>query len=211
MLQLGSRALVLGAHIDDEFGCAGTIVRLGEAGVEVHLASFSPATASVPEGFPPDVLSREAVDALAVLGIPLERFRQFDFPVRHFPTHRQAILEELIVLRRELEPDLVFVPATGDIHQDHGVMAAEALRAFKHVTVLGYEMPMNTVTFEHSCFVALEERHLEKKLAHAAAYRSQAFRPYFAPESIRSLATIRGLQINQPAAEAFEVIRMAII
>jgi N-acetylglucosamine malate deacetylase 1 len=211
LLQLATRALVLGAHNDDEFGCAGTIVRLREAGVEVHLAAFSPATQSVPEGFPPDILTRETLDAIAVLGIPAERFRQFDFPVRHFPAHRQEILEELIVLRRDIQPDLVFVPATGDIHQDHHVMAQEALRAFKHITVLGYEMPMNTVTFEHSCFVALEERHLAAKLAHAAAYRSQTFRAYFAPEAIRALATVRGLQINQPAAEAFEVIRMAII
>ena len=211
MLQLGTRALVLGAHIDDEFGCAGTIVRLVEEGVEVHLAAFSPAVESVPEGFAPDVLSHEVFDALDVLGIPHERYRQFDYPVRHFPAHRQEILEELIRLRSDIQPDLVLVPAMADIHQDHGVMAREGLRAFKHVTVLGYEMPMNTVAFEHSCFVSLEERHLEAKLAHAAAYPSQARRPYFEPAAIRSLATVRGLQINQAAAEAFEVIRMAII
>lgn len=211
LLQLGTRALVLGAHIDDEFACAGTIVRLVEEGIEVHLAAFSPAAASVPEGFAPDVLTHEVLDALTILGIPRDRFRQFDFPVRHFPAHRQEILEELVGLRREIQPDLVLVPAMGDIHQDHGVMAHEGLRAFKHVTVLGYEMPMNTVNFEHACFVRLEERHLEAKLAHAAVYRSQASRPYFAPDAIRSLATVRGMQINQPAAEAFEVIRMAII
>lgn len=211
MLQLGTRALVLGAHIDDEFGCAGTIVRLVEEGVEVHLASFSPAVESVPAGFASDVLTREVLDALNVLGIPHERFRQYDYPVRHFPAHRQEILEELVRLRTEIKPDLVLVPAMADIHQDHGVMAREGLRAFKHVTVLGYEMPMNTVTFEHSCFVRLEERHIQAKLAHAAAYASQARRPYFDPNAIRSLATVRGLQINHPAAEAFEVIRMAII
>lgn len=211
MLHIGSRALVLGAHIDDEWGCAGTICRLVENGIEVHLASFSPATISVPDGFPPEALKREALEAIAVLGIPQGRYRQYDFPVRHFPAHRQEILEELVLLRREIEPDLVFVPATVDIHQDHHVMAQEALRAFKHVTILGYEMPMNTVAFEHSCFVRLEERHLDAKLAHAAAYRSQAFRPYFDPEAMTALARVRGLQINQPAAEAFEVVRMAIV
>lgn len=211
MLQIGTRALVLGAHIDDEFACAGTIVRLVEEGVEVHLALFSPATESVPEGFAPDVLTREVFDALDVLGIPHERLRQYDYPVRHFPAHRQEILEELIRLRGDIEPDLVLLPTLEDIHQDHGVIAREGLRAFKHVTMLGYEMPMNTLTFEHVCFVRLEERHLAAKLAHAAAYRSQAQRPYFDPDAIRSLAHVRGAQINQAAAEAFEVIRMAII
>lgn len=182
-----------------------------EAGSEVFLASFSPATASVPEGFPPDVLTREVLDALDVLGIPRDNFRSYDFPVRDFPAHRQEILEQLIVLRREIEPEVVFVPASSDIHQDHQVMAQEGLRAFKYATVLGYEMPMNTITFEHACFVRLEERHVQAKLDHAAVYRSQAWRPYFDPDLIRSLATVRGLQIGQPAAEAFEVIRMAIL
>jgi N-acetylglucosamine malate deacetylase 1 len=211
LLQLGTRALVLAAHIDDESFCAGTIARLHESGVEVHLAAFSPATASVPDGFPPDVLSREVRDAIGILGIPPERLREFAVPVRHFPAHRQEILEELIVLRGEIEPDLVLVPALADIHQDHGVVAREAVRAFKHATLLGYELPMNTMAFQHAAFVRLDERHLEAKLAHAAAYRSQVARPYFAPEAIRALATVRGLQINQPAAEAFEVIRLAII
>lgn len=211
MLQLGTRALVLGAHNDDEFACAGTIVRLVESGVEVHLAAFSPASASVPDGLPPDTVAREALDAIAVLGIPADRLRQYDYPVRHFPAHRQEILEELIVLRREVEPDLVLAPASTDIHQDHAVVSAEALRAFKHATVLGYEMPQNTIAFRHACYVALEERHVAKKLEHAAAYRSQAGRPYLAPDAIRGLATVRGMQINRPAAEAFEVLRMAII
>lgn len=211
MFELGRRALVLGAHIDDEWGCAGTIVRMVESGTEVFLASFSPATASIPDGFEPDALTHEVKDALDVLGIPRDNFRQFDFPVRHFPTHRQEILEALIVLRAEIEPDVVFVPAMSDIHQDHGVMAREGLRAFKYATVLGYEMPMNSIAFKHACFVRLEERHVAAKLAHAAVYRSQSWRPYFDPNLIRSLATVRGLQIGQPAAEAFEVIRMAIL
>lgn len=211
LLRFGRRILVLGAHIDDEWGCAGTIARLVESGAEVFLAAFSPATASVPEGFPPDVLTREVLDAADVLGIPRDNIRLFAFPVRHFPAHRQEILEELIVLRKEVAPDVVFVPARGDIHQDHAVMAQEGLRAFKHTTVLGYEMPMNAITFEHACFIRLDERHVEKKLQHAAVYRSQASRPYFDPNLIRSLATVRGLQIGQPAAEAFEVIRMAIL
>ena len=48
------------------------------------------------------------------------------------------------------------------------------------------------------------------KLAHAAAYASQAKRSYLQPDVLRSLATVRGLQIGAPAAEAFQVLRMAI-
>ena len=210
-MQFGSsRALVLGAHTDDEFGCAGLIARLVEDGTEVHYACFSSCEESVPEGFDVDVLKREVRDAIAVLGIPDERLYLFDFRVRHFPADRQAILEELVALRRRIEPDLVLMPSTSDIHQDHGVIAAEGIRAFKHATVLGYELPMNTISFQHACFVRLEERHLDIKRRHAAAYVSQASRPYMQAGFLDSLAIVRGVQVNAPAAEAFEVVRMVV-
>lgn len=210
MFEFARRVLVLGAHTDDEFACAGTIARLIESGSEAHLATFSSAEDSVPDGFDRDVLKREVLDAIGVLGIPTERFRLFGFAARHFPEHRQEVLEELIRLRAEIEPDLVLLPAFTDIHQDHGVVAREGLRAFKHATVLGYEMPMNDMRFEASCYVTLEPRHVDVKLAHAAAYRSQAKRAYFQPEMLRSLVALRGMQIGAGAAEAFQVMRMAI-
>jgi LmbE family N-acetylglucosaminyl deacetylase len=210
MLFGSSRALVLGAHTDDEFGCAGLIARLIETGTEVHYACFSACEESVPEGFDEDVLKREVLDAIAVLGIPQEQFYLYDFRVRHFPANRQAILEELVALRRRIEPDLVILPSSSDIHQDHGVVAAEGVRAFKHSTVLGYELPMNTISFQHACFVRLEPRHVEIKIRHAAAYVSQQHRTYMSASFLASLAAVRGVQMNAPAAEAFEVVRMVV-
>ena len=208
LFEPGTRALVLGAHTDDEFGCAGTIARMIEVGVEVHYACFSPCEESVPEGFDRDVLRREVLDAIKVLGIDEDRFTLFEYRVRHFPTFRQEILEDLIRLRAAVAPDLVFVPAFSDMHQDHSVIAREGFRAFKHATILGYELPMNSISFDNVCFVALEEQHVEAKLRHALAYRSQAHRAYLQETFIRSLAVVRGLQINAPAAEAFEAIRV---
>jgi LmbE family N-acetylglucosaminyl deacetylase len=210
MLLGSSRTLVLGAHTDDEFGCAGLIARLVETGTEVHFACFSACEESVPEGFDSDVLKREVLDAIEVLGIPRERFHLYDFRVRHFPANRQAILEELVVLKRQIEPDLVLLPSSSDIHQDHAVVAAEGIRAFKHATILGYELPMNTISFQHACFVRLEPRHLEVKIRHAAAYVSQQHRPYMSAGFLAGLATVRGVQMNAPAAEAFEVVRMVV-
>jgi N-acetylglucosamine malate deacetylase 1 len=210
MLFGSSRALVLGAHTDDEFGCVGLIARLVESGTEVHMACFSACEESVPDGFDEDVLKREVLDAIDVLGIPRERFYLYDFRVRHFPANRQPILEELVALRRRIEPDLVLLPSSSDIHQDHGVIAAEGVRAFKHSTILGYELPMNTISFRHACFVNLEERHIEVKVRHAAAYVSQQHRSYMSEQFLRGLAAVRGVQMNTPAAEAFEVIRMVV-
>lgn len=208
MLFGSSRALVLAAHTDDEFGCAGLIARLIEEGTEVHFACFSACEESVPEGLDRDVLKREVIEAVGVLGIARERFTLYDFRVRHFPSRRQEILEELVTLRRRIEPDLVLLPSSSDIHQDHEVIAAEGVRAFKHSTILGYELPMNTISFRHACFIRLEPRHLEVKVRHAAAYVSQQHRPYMSAEFLRGLAAVRGVQMNAPLAEAFEVVRM---
>jgi len=210
MLFGSKRAIVLGAHTDDEFGCTGLIARLIETGTEVHYACFSSCEESVPEGFDPDVLKREVVDAIGILGIPLERFYLYDFRVRHFPQNRQAILEELVALRRRIEPDLVLLPSSSDIHQDHGVITTEGIRAFKHATILGYELPMNTISFRHACFVRLEPQHIEIKIRHAAAYVSQQHRPYMSASFLSGLAAVRGVQMNAPAAEAFEVVRMVV-
>lgn len=210
MLFGSSRALVLGAHTDDEFGCVGLIARLIETGTEVHFACFSSCEESVPDGFDPDVLKREVLAAVDVLGIPRERFHLYDFRVRHFPANRQPILEELVALRRRIEPDLVLLPSSSDIHQDHAVIATEGVRAFKHATILGYELPMNTISFRHACFVRLEPRHLEVKVRHAAVYASQQHRPYMSAAFLTGLAAVRGVQMNAPAAEAFEVVRMVV-
>jgi len=201
------RVLFLGAHTDDEFGCSGSMARFLAEGKEVFYAAFSPCEESVPPGFPPDVLCRESRAASRRLGIPDANWRLYSFRVRHFPERRQDILEELVKLRHEVEPDLLLVPATSDIHQDHQVICREGLRAFKHITVLGYELPMNTVTFQHACFIRLEERHLQTKIASLGCYESQRFRDYTEESFIRGLARVRGVQAGVDYAEAFEVVR----
>jgi LmbE family N-acetylglucosaminyl deacetylase len=200
-------ALILAAHTDDEFGCSGTIARMVEAGVQVHCATFSRCEESVPPGFPQDVLEHEWRQATARLGISAQNLHLFPFRVRHFPQFRQEILELLIRLRAAIHPDVVFLPSLTDIHQDHQTVAAEGLRAFKHSTVLGYELPMNTVSFEHACFIQLAESHLQAKIESMMCYASQSFRPYRDPDFLRGLARVRGVQIDAQYAEAFEVLR----
>jgi len=145
--------------------------------------------------------------ATQVLGISNEQLVLFDFPVRHFPQHRQAILQTIIDLREEIHPDVIFVPSPNDIHQDHQVIAQEGLRAFKRHTLLGYEEPWNDIIFETRCFVPLGEEHVERKIEALKCYRSQGHRMYLDAEFIRSLARTRGTQIEGGYAEAFEVLR----
>ena len=209
MLSAAKRALVLAPHTDDgEFGCGGTMARLVEQGVEVRYVAFSIATKSLPEGFAPDTLAREVREATAELGIPDANLDVHDFEVRTFPVHRQDILELLIALWEEWSPDVVFQPSLHDVHQDHQVIAAEGLRAFKRTTILGYEVPWNNFDFTYQAYVALEERHVELKIAALAKYASQQHRRYADSEYIRNLARMHGVNVNREFAECFQVYRI---
>ena len=209
MIEAWKRALVLAPHTDDgEFGCGGTMARLVEAGVEVRYVAFSIATKSLPDGFPPDTLAREVRAATAEMGIPDDRLTLHDFEVRTFPDRRQDVLEILIGLWEEWHPDAVLMPSLRDIHQDHQVVAAEGLRAFKRTTVLGYEIPWNNFNFDHQAYVGLEKRHVERKVAALGCYESQQHRNYANPEYVWNLARTHGINVNREYAEVFEVYRV---
>ena len=205
------RALVLAPHTDDgEFGCGGTMARLVEEGAEVRYVAFSIATKSLPEGFAPDTLAGEVREATAELGIPQAQLTVHDFDVRTFPERRQDLLELLIALWEEWPPDVVFQPSLHDVHQDHQVIAAEGLRAFKRTTILGYEIPWNNYDFAYQAYVALEQRHLERKTAALAKYASQQHRRYSDPEYIWNIARTHGINVNRELAEVFEVYRVVV-
>jgi LmbE family N-acetylglucosaminyl deacetylase len=202
------RVLVLAPHTDDgEFGCGGTIAKLVEQGSKVYYIAFSAAEKSVPDGFPDGVLREEVMQATQVLGISSQNLRIFNYEVRDFPLHRQAILEDLVRLQREITPDLVLLPSLHDIHQDHMTIAVEGLRAFKTTTMLGYELPWNNLTFSATSFVFLGDTHIQRKVEALHCYVSQRFRQYASADFIYSLARARGTQIGAEYAESFEVIR----
>ncbi len=200
--------LVLAPHTDDgEFGCGGTMARMIEGGARVTYTAFSTAAKSVPDGFPRDVLKHEVRAATGVLGIPPEDLRIYDFEVRTFPTMRQDILEQMIVLQQELQPDCVLMPALIDLHQDHKTVAEEGLRAFKRTTVMAYEIPWNNLNFNHQAYVSLEKRHVDKKVEALACYKSQGHRNYTREDYIRNISLTRGIDVGIDHAEVFEVYR----
>lgn len=206
------RILILAPHTDDgEFGCGGTISKYIEEGVEVFYAAFSACQQSVLKEFPSDVLITEVKAATKILGIKQENLILFDYDVRTFNFHRQSILDNLIKLRAEINPDLVFMPSKNDIHQDHLTIAEEGLRAFKFSSILAYEIPWNNITFNTTSFFHLEERHIQAKIKALEEYKSQAHRPYANEEFIRSLARTRGVQVSEKYAETFEVVRLNIL
>jgi LmbE family N-acetylglucosaminyl deacetylase len=203
------KILVLAPHTDDgELGCGGTITKLTAAGKEVYYAAFSLCAKSLASSLPADTLKAECTKATAALGIRNEQLLFFDYEVREFPAARQRILEDLINIDKELQPDLVLLPSKNDRHQDHQTIYCEGMRAFKKAGILGYELPWNNAAFATDLFIRLAKNEVDKKITALNAYASQAHRNYMSPEFIHSLAKVRGVQAGAEYAEAFEVYRI---
>jgi LmbE family N-acetylglucosaminyl deacetylase len=206
------RVLILCPHTDDgDLGAGGTIARFVEEGKEVYYAAFSACELSLPSGLSKDAIMREFWEAVKILGIAVERTTTFDYEVRTFPLHRQEILEHMVRLNDRIKPDLVIIPSSNDLHQDHHVIYSESLRAFKGTSsIWGYEHPWNNVTFTTDIFVRLEPKHLRIKLNALKQYKSQSYRSYMDSTFIKSLAYTRGVQSGFKYAEAFEIVRLLI-
>jgi len=199
---------VLSPHTDDgELGCGASISRFIEEGNTVIHVVFSLCRDSLPAGLAPDTLATEAKNANAVLGVKEENFLLLDYPVRRFCESRQSILDKMIRLQKQYKPVSVFIPSSTDIHQDHGVIHTEAIRAFKHCTIYEYEITWNNYTFNGTSFIAVNETNLNKKIAALSAYQSQQHRTYIQSDFITSLAKVRGVQAGVVYAECFETIR----
>jgi len=208
MLNNFKKILILAPHVDDgELGCGGTIAKFIGEKKQVFYVAFSSAEKSVRPGLPKDTHRKEMRKAMKVLTLPDKNLTLFEFEARNYPRYRQEILEEMVKIRKKINPDLVFLPSTFDTHQDHQVISQEGFRAFKEMSVLGYELPWNNLTFTTKGFIVLEQEHLSKKIKALACYKSQARKFYMAKDFIRSLAVTRGLQCGAKYAETFEVIR----
>ena len=204
-----NKILVLGPHTDDgEIGAGATISRLCREGKEVHYVAFSICEESIPKEFPNDITTKEIINAGDKLGIPQNNIKTLRYKVRKFPENRQSILEDMIRLKNKIKPDLVLLPSSFDIHQDHKTIYEEGLRAFKKTNILGYELPWNNLDISNRCFIEVQEEDLKNKINSILEYKSQSFRNYINEEYIRSLMVIRGKQIDFSLAESFEVIRL---
>ncbi|MCX6215488.1 PIG-L deacetylase family protein [Spirosoma sp.] len=122
--------LVMAPHPDDEsLGCGGTIAQLCQRGYAVHVLFISDGTMSHPKSmsYPADrlrqVREQEALEALAILGVPRENvifMRQKDTQVAMpdslcFSNAVDCIHDLLLIY----QPTTVLVPWRRDPHRDH--------------------------------------------------------------------------------------------
>lgn len=203
--------LVLSPHTDDsELGAGGLIARLVSGGARVTVMVFCNAVKSLDQRLlikgprkNNNLLLEEFQAAAALQKVNTVILR---YPVREFPKHRQEILENMYERQRGF--DLVLTPCGFDTHQDHQVIFEESCRAFRRVTLLGYELPWNHINFTAPLYVKLSSEHVAKKWAAISCYKSQIEmkRNYFTKEFIYGLAKVRGIQAGSEYAEMYQLI-----
>jgi LmbE family N-acetylglucosaminyl deacetylase len=202
--------LFVGAHPDDiELGAGGTLAKALANGIECHSAVFSDFKnlSAKGQGVTNSQVGEESIAAQLQLGMKRKDIYFYSFPVRNFEDSRQDILQVLIDNFQGNQYTHIFIPNTLDIHQDHKVVATEAIRAFKFSSLFGYELPWNNVHSNINFYNILEQSQVNLKVNSLKLFISQKNRFYFAEDKIMTIMKFRGLQIGAEAAEAFEVIR----
>ena len=204
------KILFISPHTDDvELGCGGVISKLIKTN-DVYVVIFSFCEKSLSNNAKGS-LRVESLQSLISLGVKSENIISFDYEVRIFSKFRQEILDDLIILKSKINPDIIFIPSKNDIHQDHNTIFNESLRCFKNSSsILCYELPWNNLNFNNDICFCLEQNDIENKINALSKYKSQSSRSYFNNDFIKSLAVTRGVQNDTKYAEIFEVIKIII-
>jgi LmbE family N-acetylglucosaminyl deacetylase len=130
------------------------------------------------------------------------------FETRRFPQARQEILEYLIEINHKFHPEIVFVHTQSDIHQDHGTVTEESLRAFRGTTVLGFDVVRSSYGFFPNFLVEVTEEDVERKIAALSQYHTYESKYYFDPGLTRATMIRHGALAERPYAEGFDIIRV---
>jgi len=204
MLFYGRKLLFIGAHPDDiELGCGALLAQIGEK------ADVLCVTLSDNQRNPKHAnLIDEHYRSMERLGIAPEKVVVKSFETRNFPRDRQEILEYLYEIGRIHTPDIVFVPTQADIHQDHAVVTMEALRAFRGITVLGFDVLRSSYGFFPHFLVEVSEEDIERKIQALSEYRTHADKYYFRSEIIRATCIRQGALAERSFAEGFDILRI---
>lgn len=200
----GKRTLFLGAHPDDiELGC----------GALIHnISSISELLCVTLSDNQKNPLLKNVVDehfkSMAVLGVPKEKVILGEFTTRIFHDSRQEILEYFLKLRKDFDPDIIFVHSKQDIHQDHNTMTEEALRAFRGITVLGFDVVRSSYGFFPHFLVEVNEEDVNAKINALSQYETYRDKYYFDRDVLRATMIRHGTLAECHFAEGFDILRI---
>ena len=200
----GQRVLFLGAHPDDiELGC-GALIH--------HITTMSDVLCVTLSDNQKNPLLKNVVGehykAMETLGVTKDKVVLGQFTTRIFQEARQEILEYFLKLRNDFKPDIIFVHSKQDVHQDHNTMTDESLRAFRGITLLGFDVVRSSYGFFPNFLVEVSEEDVNAKIEALSQYETYRDKYYFNSELTRSIMVRHGALAEVPFAEGFDILRI---
>lgn len=218
-----SKVLVIAPHPDDEvLGVGGTIARFAHEGHDVFVVIVTHGDPSMFDSGFIEQGRQEAIKAHRLLGVRDTIFLE-GFPAALLDTVPHSRLNEALrKVLHDIEPQILFIPFNGDIHQDHrlifdsALVAArpnstqqiQAIYAYETLSETNWNAPLLTPGFLPNTYFDISV-FLEVKIEAMRVYQTQlrSFPHERSLEAIRALARLRGATVGFEAAEAFVLIR----
>ena len=215
------KILVLAPHPDDEtLGCGGSLLRHKYEGDELYWCIITNISKEL--GWSEESIKTREKEIKAIeKKYSFSKVFNFKIPTTKVDTVPISdLIQKITDVCKETKPDIVFLPFAGDIHTDHQLISKASqstLKWFRQPSikkVLMYETlsetNLNFISkhkFNPNYFVNIN-RFIDKKIKAMKIYKSEINKHPFprSVESIKSLAILRGSQVNLKYAESFEII-----
>ncbi len=203
------KVLCLGAHSDDiEIGCGGTVLELLRSQRRTEWRWMVLSAAGIRDrearSSARRFLGRRATEALH-----LQTFRD-----GHFPAQFSEIKEAFEALAASFAPDVIFTHARDDRHQDHRVVSDLTWNTWRRQLILEYEIPKwDGDLGRPNSYVPLSRAGIDRKVRLLMrGFASQRSKDWFAEDTFRGLARLRGMECRAPSgfAEGFVARKLAV-
>ncbi|MBC8296475.1 MAG: PIG-L family deacetylase [Pelagibacterales bacterium] len=217
--------LIIAPHPDDEtLGCGGTIFKHKKKGDNVFLVIITSVKTITDSNGNINKFYKNSITQNRE-NQKIKKFYNFKkIFYLNFPTTRLDVIPFGDIAKsidntiKEVKPEVVYLPSIFDSHTDHYVTVKATLNCIKWFRnnsikrVLGYEVLSETNfnylegVFKPNVYIDISS-FLQKKINAMKIYKTELKKHPFprSPESIKSLAILRGSESGVKAAEAFHL------
>lgn len=193
--------LAIGCHPDDiELGCAGALLKHRSTGQRTSMLVMTAGQRS--RTFSSETRRKEQEAAAAILGAELHWGGFNDTEI----DPGRATIDVIERVMELVNPDLVYVHAPDDSHQDHRAIAVATVSAARRSSRILYYQTPSTTHFEPTIFVDAEEN-IDRKIAALECHASQVEAGSFHLDAVRAAARYWGAFARVSLAEAFTPVR----
>jgi len=194
------RPVFIGAHPDDNIiGCGGILSRLSQSSDEFHCYTFSCNNDS-----------RRIEWETAMNYLKPTSKHLYAFKGDSLPDHRYEIRKTLEMIKKTINPDIIFTHSLNNIHQSHLALVEETERIMRNVSILGHAELKSGPRFVPNFFIELSREELDEKLKLTAFHQSEKDKYFIQPEVIEAVARYAGARIGVKYAEGFDILRIKV-